>query len=104
MAWGPPNFGEHPKTDSRYALWIVQLDYSVSVVTGEEIGMPVARMRVREIQIRRGSRVDADIPHLLGKHVVVRGRLFTQVFPGDNTPVVMEASALKIGGPVACGG
>lgn len=102
MVWGPPNYGEDPKTDAQYHAWFVILDDPIRVMTGPDIGDPPEPTIAREIQIRWGSRDEDGYFKYSGRHVVVRGRLFTQVFPGDHTPVVMEASALGSGPAIHC--
>lgn len=104
MAWGPPNFGEHPKTDSRFPVWIIKLDYPITVITGLDIGAPKQTVLALEIQIQLGSRMGDMRPGLLGKHVVAQGRVHTQVFPSDTTPVVIDASDVRIGSPLPCNG
>jgi hypothetical protein len=36
--WGPPNFGERPKTDSRYRVWIISLDDPIQVTVANRAG------------------------------------------------------------------
>jgi hypothetical protein len=78
------------------------LDDPVRVVTGPDIGGPPQLTIAREIQIRWSSPSLESYPKFRNQHVVVRGKLFTQVFPGDHTPVVIEASALGAGAAIRC--
>jgi len=36
--WGPSNFGEDPKTDSKFTAWIVSLKKPVTIDVGKETG------------------------------------------------------------------
>lgn len=101
MVWGPPNYGENPRTDAQYHAWFVVLDDAVRVMTGPDIGAPPKLTIAREIQIRWAGGQDSYFK-FGNTHVVVRGKLFTQVFPGDHTPVVIEASALGSGPAIHC--
>jgi hypothetical protein len=103
MTYGPPNYGETPKTDSRYPYWVVKLDYPISVITGADIGMPSQIVTAREMQIRLGSGL-RDLASFRGKHVIVQGQLATQVFAADMTPVVFDGSSMVAGGPIPCEG
>ncbi len=101
MVWGPPNYGESPKTDAQYHAWFVVLDDSVHVMTGPDIGAPAKLTIAREIQVRRTAK-QGDYFKFGNAHVVVRGKLFTQIFSGDYTPVVIMASALGSGPAIHC--
>jgi hypothetical protein len=101
MVWGPPNYGENPKTDAQYHAWFVVLDDPVRVMTGPDLEAPPKLTIAREIQIRWADGQGSYFKYG-NTHVVVRGKLFTQVFPGDHTPVVIEASALGSGPAIHC--
>lgn len=101
MVWGPPNYGEDPKTDKRYHAWFVVLDDPVRVMTGADIGAQPKLTIAREIQIRWADGQNSYFK-FNNTHVVVRGKLFTQIFPGDHTPVVIEASAVGSGSAIHC--
>ena len=102
MVWGPPNYGEDPKTDKQYHAWFVVLDEPVRVMTGPDVGAPPELTIAREIQVRWSSPLKDGYSKFGGAHVVVRGKLFTQLFPGDHTPVVIEASTLGSGPAIRC--
>ena len=73
--WGPPNFGEHPKTDSRYRVWIITVDEPIRVTINNEPGYEPEKVVAREVQFRGGIIAVPDYSGLTGKHLVVRGRL-----------------------------
>jgi hypothetical protein len=101
--YGPPNYGENPKTDLRLSYWVLRLDYPVTVLTGVDIGMPSQTVTAREMQIRLGSGLK-DLTSFRGKHVIVQGQAATQVFATDMTPVVFDGSSMVVGGPIPCEG
>jgi hypothetical protein len=103
MTYGPPNYGENPKTDSRFAYWVVKLDYPIAVITGIDIGMPSQMVTAREMQIRRRPGL-VDVGPFRGKHVIVQGVVGTQEFAEDMTPVIIDASSMVAGGPIPCKG
>lgn len=94
--WGPPNFGENPKTDSRFTVWIVSLRKSVSVRSGSEIGKE-GREDVSEIQlsIDRSKFKRKDLQQLDSKQVQASGKLWTATSQGDVTPVVLALTKIK---------
>ncbi|HWF63942.1 MAG TPA: hypothetical protein VN685_04955 [Rhizomicrobium sp.] len=103
-AFGPPNYGENPKTDSRLAYWVVELDVPIKVITGLDIDVPSQTITVHEMQILRGPGLREDVDSFRGMHVVVRGVIGTQVFAQDMTPVNIVASNITAGGPIPCEG
>lgn len=103
LVWGPPNYGEDPKTDSQYHLWFLELDHPISVATGRDFGLPEKQVSMKEIQLSSGSRVGPPQLKLQGAHVLVAGRLDTQMFPTDRTPAVIDAASVTISNRIACG-
>jgi len=100
--WGPPNFGEHPKTDKRYRVWIVALDNPIRVTIDNESGHQPETLVAREIQIRGGILAVPDYSGLTGKHLVVRGQLDGQVWETDHTRIVIEAKDVAPGPAIHC--
>lgn len=104
VIWGPPNFGENPKTDAKVGVWILKLDFPISVLTGTDIGMPQKRIVAKEVQIRRRLATAQGYDEYLGRHVVVTGRLESQVEYDDVTPVVINVTVVRTGNSVRCSG
>jgi len=100
--WGPPNFGEHPKTDKRYRVWIVALDNPIQVTIDSEPGYQSEKVVAREIQFRGGILAVPDYSGLTGKHLVVRGQLAEQVWETDHTRIVIEAKEVAPGPAIYC--
>jgi len=101
MVWGPPNYGENPKTDAQYHAWFVVLDDPVRVMTGPDVGGPPKLTIAREIQVR-WTAAQGDYSKFGNAHVVVRGKLFTQISPSDYTPVIIQASTVGPGPAIHC--
>ena len=54
LIWGPPNFGENPKTDRRYAIWLLSLRYSVPVLINTEFSKgPGAKPETKRVWVRQ---------------------------------------------------
>lgn len=91
--WGPPNFGEDPKTDSKFTAWIVSLKKPVTVGAGKEIGEEHAQS-VASIQLSFSAfdhqKLLRDLKRLDKTVVVAFGRLWTATAPADVTPVVLS--------------
>jgi hypothetical protein len=100
--WGPPNFGEHPKTDSRYRVWIIALDEPIRVTINNEPGHEPERVVAREVQFRGGVIAVPDYSSLTGKHLVVRGQLAEQLWETDHTRIVIEAKSVAPGLAIHC--
>jgi len=104
VVWGPPNFGEHPDTDKKLIVWIVRLDYPLHVLANGDIGQQPKAIIVKNIQIKRRLATAQGYDDLLSRHVVVVGRLLSQVEYDDETPVVIDASVVRVGGRIGCDG
>lgn len=94
--WEPPNFGESPKPDSRFAVWIVSLRKSVGVRYGSKIGKE-GREEVSEIQlsIDPSKFRRRDLQQLDRKKVQASGKLWAAISQGDVTPVVLALTKIK---------
>lgn len=96
--WGPPGFGEHPKTDSKFTVWIVSLRKPVVVDFGKDIGQSAQRTKLGEIELSidpSNQVLNLYLEQLDHNIVVAFGRLWTGTSQGDVTPVVLELLDLR---------
>ncbi|HEY8698459.1 MAG TPA: hypothetical protein VIM02_12670 [Rhizomicrobium sp.] len=102
--WGPPSYGETPKEDMRYKIWILNLDYTLPIDADVDLSMPARRITITTLQLLGPHISVHTYDDFLGRHVIVAGKMRTQIFPGDNTPIIMEVDGLQLVGEVACDG
>ena len=93
--YGPPNYGEAPKTDSRELLPILLLSKPVNVRGNPDpnAGPPES---VTVENIRRMELV-LTIPHknMIGKNVIVEGTLFHGFSGHHHTDVLMTVQSIR---------
>lgn len=91
--YGPPNFGEQPKTDTLLVAAILRTDRSFDVLSVPNDGaMAESRRGVREVEIKLSRR--KQLPPA-GAIVRVRGRLTFGQTAYELTEVVMEADRIE---------
>lgn len=97
LVWGPPNFGENPKTDRRYAIWVLKLSYPIPVLTDSEFKKSAqsesrkAPVRVSDLQLVPQNVGSLDTLNAQsGRMTTVVGTLWTAEAPAEYTPVVMH--------------
>jgi hypothetical protein len=93
--YGPPNYGEQPKTDQKVKIPVLVLKYRVSVLPSQEDGdnsKPV--YNTTQIQL---AFVDSGITYhnLIGKNVVVTGSLFHAHTGHHYTDVVLKVRSIE---------
>ena len=93
--YGPPNFGENPKTDKRVKVPIVILTKAINVR-----GTPGDALNATTVQgARRIQLVFTDpaknYKPLAGKDIVVKGTLFHAHTGGHYTDVVMSVQSIE---------
>jgi hypothetical protein len=100
VVWGPPNFGENPKTDSRVSIWVLSLDYPIPVSingefkTGHEVSL------VDKIQLNVTSEHVGDLRSHSGYRIVITGSLWSAFAPTDLKPVTMNIAKIEpVGSP-----
>ncbi len=84
--YGPPNFGENPKTDLKDTVWVLVLDKPIAVVPAIGDEENESEDNVEEIQIFP----DLDLMLLRGKEVVLVGKMRCQILPRDYTKVIIQ--------------
>lgn len=102
LIWGPPNFGENPKTDRRYAIWVLKLRYAVPVLTDSEFKKdvqgeaPRRPVWIRDMQLIPQNAGILDVLNSqLGRMITVVGSLWTAEAPAEATPVVMHVKRIE---------
>jgi hypothetical protein len=92
--FGPPNFGENPKTDSKEETRILVLDKPINVrAKGEAdpVTDPSAE-NVRELQLV----FDGPLKKLVGKKLIVKGTLFHAQTGHHFTKVLLNLDSIRL--------
>ena len=95
--YGPPNFGEVPKTDEKVRIPVLVLKTPVNVlpIQGQDDGIntkPVYRVRQIQLSFAVG---ETDHKKLIGKNAVVKGTLFRAHTGHHYTDVVLTVSSIE---------
>lgn len=93
--FGPPNYGENPKTDSRLVQTLLFLDNPICTKASQD---EMGEKDQPEVTLRTESASPA-LAGLAGKHVTVTGRLEHAETGHDNTPLIL--SSVKLAGNTA---
>jgi|SRR5215831_3746945 len=89
--FGPPGYGENPKTDSRETQDILLLDSPVDVIRTTHDDWDGTERRINRITLV----LDHSISHFIGKKVVVAGTLFHAYSGHHHTKILMVVSSVK---------
>jgi hypothetical protein len=93
--WGPPNFGDNPETDSKFALWIISLRKPLVILEGAQI-QGIFPPSVSEIKLAADTTMFKSklLRPLDGKLVVVTGKLWLGITSGD-APIAIDMKTIK---------
>jgi hypothetical protein len=92
--YGPPNYGENPKTDTKEKQWILILSDPVDVIGNKDSHDDLHTVSVHNI-------TDVQLvllgPHdnLIGKTVLVKGTLFHGFTGHHHTDVLMDVQSIS---------
>jgi hypothetical protein len=110
--WGPPNFGENPKTDKRYTGALLHLDCPINIPLTSKpgaydgnVGNSVNKDNLISVQDNKifvlNVRMEADdtkrIDYKLhdGWQATISGTLRGMNLPSDHTPIVLDETDTK---------
>ena len=104
--WGPPNFGEHPETDSRWTAWIIDLPTPLTIAGGVTVRGKLWKS-VSQIQIKMLAHVHEESDNELlspyeGKLIVVTGKLFSATAMSDVTPEEIDGEHVRLADHATC--
>ncbi len=92
--FGPPNFGENPKTDAKERSWILSLDKPINVRAKDETdpisGPSVDNVRELQLVLHEPRR------ELIGKKVIIKGTLFHAHTGHHHTDVLMDVQSISL--------
>ncbi|MEX8504166.1 DUF4431 domain-containing protein [Leptothrix ochracea] len=85
--YGPPNYGENPKTDSREAQIILVLKQQICVSANLSTNDEEEKNQLRVTLV---PPVGVNLGSYKGRSVTVKGTLFHAITGHHHTPVLME--------------
>lgn len=92
--FGPPNFGENPKTDTKDRCWILSLPKPINVLakTDDDPTVGPSEENVREVQLILPE------PHweLIGKNITVSGPLLHGHSGYHHLDVLMDVQSIRL--------
>jgi hypothetical protein len=92
--YGPPNFGEQPKTDQKVRVALLVLRSGVSMLPADDDGPNRSVHHIKQIQLAF-SNSETSHKKLFGKQVVVTGTLFHAHTGHHYTEVVMNVESIE---------
>lgn len=104
---GAPGYGETPKIDKHYTLWILKLDEPLRVIVKKDEFQYAADRAEKEIQVwwQKNEATDRNSYFAMrGKHVVAAGELWAQMFPLEVRHIVIHPTSVRLGVRIACDG
>jgi hypothetical protein len=92
--YGPPNYGENPKTDTKEAMFILILSQPVNVRGNPDPKAGFDRQSVKNIR-RIQLVITMPYKEFIGKKVLVKGTLFHAFTGHHHTKVLMEVQSIE---------
>lgn len=95
LYYGPPNYGENPKTDAKEEMLILTLSKPVSVRGNPD---PEAKFDRQSVKNIRKIQLVLTMPDkkFIGKTVLVKGTLFHAFTGHHHTDVLMNVRSIKL--------
>lgn len=97
--YGPPNYGETPETDTIERVWIIELQFPISVHREEpeieEGDFNLTQYNITRVQIYTPNE-KINLKKNEGKLVTVKGKIFGSHTGHHYTPVLMEIVSLDV--------
>jgi hypothetical protein len=96
--WGPPGFGENPKTDSRWVAWILKLDYATPIALMDyQAPKKIEKLiTVREVQARGVLEYPGGYGELVNQHVAIVGNIRRAEIATDVTDITMDTKWVRV--------
>ena len=93
--YGPPNYGENPKRDSKETQYILLLDSAIDVVTTGSDPTDKTEHGVKKVTLVVLDFKAHPVEHLLGNRVKVEGTLFHANTGHHHTKVLLVVFSIK---------
>jgi len=93
--YGPPNYGENPKTDSKESQYILLLDSPIDVIATGNDPIDQTERRITRLTLVVFDFKKNPVEPLIGKRVRVEGTLFHAHTGHHHTKVLIIVSSIK---------
>ena len=92
MEWGPPNFGEIPKTDSKFEVWKLAVDSPGLLISENEVDTRVSTI---QLFVDRFDKDTSNIRLVSGQHICADGKVWAASSQGDVLPFGLDVVAVR---------
>ena len=93
--YGPPGYGEDPKTDKKEYAYIIKLEKPISAIAAEDDTTNESHDNVKEIQVVNIKHI--SLKPLLQKRVTAKGTLFSAITGHHHTDVLINLEEISNG-------
>ncbi len=90
--YGPPNYGENPKTDTKEYCFALHLMNPINVIAAKDDGLNETHLNVTNIQVIKKQNMDLKL--YKDKKVKISGTLFSAVTGHHYTKVLINAEKI----------
>jgi hypothetical protein len=90
--YGPPNYGESPKTDRKEKQLILELGENICIAAAPSDNINIAESNVNEVTLVFLN----TIPNIKNKHVEVSGSIFHAHTGHHRTPLLITVSSVNV--------
>ena len=91
--YGPPGYGENPKSDKKEPQYLLKLEQAIKVVANPDDPLSETEESVREITLVNSS--GQSLEFVIGMKILVKGKLFHAHTAHHHTQVLMEVQSLE---------
>jgi hypothetical protein len=93
--YGPPNYGEKPKTDSKETQSILLLDSAVDVIAVKQDILSETELGVKRVTLVFGKSTPHPVTFYLKRRVTVEGTLIHAHTGHHHTKILIDVSSIK---------
>ncbi|QWV95125.1 DUF4431 domain-containing protein [Geomonas oryzisoli] len=92
--YGPPGYGENPKTDSKEHATVLRLTSPIKVIADKKDEINETKNNIKELQVINIKRLPLSI--YLKKNVRISGRLSSAITGHHHTDVLVEIDSIAL--------
>jgi hypothetical protein len=96
--YGPPNYGENPKTDSKETQSILLLDSAIDVIAVKQDALSETERGVKRVTLVFGESTPHPVRFYLKRRVTVEGTLFHAHTGHHHTKILIDVASIKRAG------
>ncbi len=93
--YGPPNYGENPKTDSKETQSILLLDSAIDIIAVKQDALSATERGVKRVTLVFGESTPHPVRFYLKRRVTVEGTLIHAHTGHHHTKILIDVSSIK---------